>query len=106
MTKTHSSIFLNHRPLALMQNNLAKFSCLSKQLMGAMLEILKFYFIFLSTKVDQEANHRKAQQRRNVKTRAKQRKRFVKQSFPLLNFTFTEGNHGSNKNIIKICYNF
>ena len=60
--------------------------------MGSMLVILKFYFIlFLSTKVDQEANHRKAQQRRNVKTRAKQRKRFVKQSFPQLNFTFTEG---------------
>lgn len=74
--------------------------------MGSMLVILKFYFIlFLSTKVDQEANHRKAQQRRSVKTRAKQRKRFVKQSFPQLNFTFTEGNYGSNKNIIKICYN-
>lgn len=74
--------------------------------MGSMLVILTFYFIlFLSTKVDQEANHRKAQQKRSVKTRAKQRKRFVKQSFPQLNFTFTEGNYGSNKNIIKICYN-
>ena len=60
--------------------------------MGSMLVILKFYFVlFLSTKVDQEANHRKAQQRRNVKTQAKQRKRFVKQSFPQLNFAFTEG---------------